>query len=103
MDFRKMIRVQIRIAGNKRVKGIPLSQAILEVCRQESILGATVTRCEFGYGEHDYKPHILRNMTDLPEIVEIVDEPTEIMNLLPKLKEVVDDNGLITLEEVLTV
>ena len=98
-----MIRVQIRIAGDKKVGGKPLSQAILEVCRKESILGATVTRCEFGYGEHDYKPHILRNLTDLPELVEIVDEPSEIMGLLPKLKQVVQDNGLITIDEVLTV
>lgn len=103
MDFRKMIRVQIRIAGDKKISGKPLSQAILEVCRKESILGATVTRCEFGYGEHDYKPHVLRNLTDLPEIVEIVDEPSEIMRLLPILKKVVKDNGLITIDEVLTV
>lgn len=98
-----MIRIQIRIAGNKRVEGLLLSQAILEMCRKQSILGATITRCEFGYGGHDYKPHILRNITDLPEIVEIVDEPTKIMNFLPKLKEVVKDNGLITIEEVLTI
>ena len=103
MDFRKLIRVQIRIAGDKKVSGKPLSQAILEVCRKESILGATVIRCEFGYGEHDYKPHVLRNLTDLPEIVELVYDPAEIMRLLALLNKVVDDYGLITIDEVLTV
>ena len=103
MDFRKLIRVQIRIAGDKKVSGKPLSSAILEVCRKESILGATVIRCEFGYGEHNYSPHVFRNLTDLPEIVEIIDEPVEIMRVLPLLKKVVDNNGLITIDEVLTV
>lgn len=98
-----MIRVQIRIPGSIKISGKPLAQAILDVCRKESILGATVIRCDFGYGEHEYKQHILRSLTDLPQLIEIVDEPEEIMRLLPVLKKLVQDNGLITIEEVLAV
>ena len=103
MELRKLIRVQIRIPGDKKRSGKSLTQAILDVCRKESVLGATVVRCDFGFGEHEYKPHALRSLTDLPQLIEIVDEPEEIMHLLPKLKVVVENDGLITLEEVLTV
>lgn len=103
MDLRRMLRIQIRIPGDKKRSGKTLTQAILDVCRKESILGATVVRCDFGFGEHEYKQHALRSLTDLPRIIEIIDEPDEIMHLLPVLKDVVLDDGLITIEEVLAV
>ena len=103
MDLRRMLRIQVRIPGDKKRSGKTLTQAILDECRKESILGATVVRCDFGYGEHEYKQHVLRSLTDLPQIIEIVDEPEEILYLLPKLKELVQEDGLITIEEVLAV
>ena len=103
MDLRRMLRIQIRIPGDKKRSGKTLTQAILDVCRKESILGATVVRCDFGFGEHEYKQLALRSLTDLPRIIEIIDEPDEIMHLLPVLKDVVLDDGLITIEEVLAV
>ena len=96
-----MLRIQIRIPGDKKRSGKSLTQAILDACRKESILGATVVRCDFGYGEHEYKQHALRSLTDLPQLIEVVDEPEEILHLLPVLKELVKDDGLITIEEVL--
>ena len=101
MKLRKMLRIQIRIPGDKKRSGKPLTQVILDICRKESILGATVVRCDFGYGEHEYKPHILRGLTDLPQIIEIVDDPVEIMHILPDLKKIVENDGLITIEEVM--
>lgn len=103
MDFRRLLRVQIRIPGDKKRSGKTLTQAILDACRKESILGATVVRCDFGFGEHEYKQHALRSLTDLPQLIEIVDEPEEILHLLPVLKELVQNDGLITIEEVLAV
>lgn len=101
MDFRRLLRIQIRIPGDKKRSGKSLTQAILDACRKESILGATVVRCDFGFGEHEYKQHALRSLTDLPQLIEIVDEPEEILHLLPALKELVQNDGLITIEEVL--
>lgn len=103
MDLRKMLRIQIRIPGDKKRSGKTLTQAVLDVCRKESILGATVVRCDFGFGEHEYKQHALRSLTDLPQLIEIIDEPDEIMHLLPVLKDLVSEDGLITVEEVLAV
>jgi len=98
-----MLRIQVRIPGDKKYSGKSLAQAILDACRKESILGATVVRCDFGYGEHEYKQHALRSLTDLPQLIEIVDEPEEILHLLPVLKEIVQNDGLITIEEILAI
>ena len=103
MKLRKMLMVKIRVPGSKRRSGKPLVQVILDLCKQENILGLTVTRSVLGYGEHEYRPSILRGMTDLPLIIEIVDEPQAIYRVLPKLKEIVQNKGLITLSEVLAV
>lgn len=103
MDFRRLLKIQIRIPGDKKRSGKSLTQAILDACRKESILGATVVRCDFGFGEHEYKQHALRSLNDLPQLIEIVDESEEILHLLPVLKEIVQNDGLITIEEVLAV
>ena len=103
MKLRKVLRVQIRIPGSKRRGKHTLTKAILNECRAESIHGATVVQCIFGYGEHEYTQRSLRGLTDLPQIIEIIDEPHAIMELLPKLKKIVENDGLITVEEVFAV
>ena len=79
MDFRRLLKIQIRIPGDKKRSGKSLTQSILDACRKESILGATVVRCDFGFGEHEYKQHALRSLTDLPQLIEIIDEAEEIL------------------------
>lgn len=103
MKLRKMLRVQIRIPGNIRVQGKPLEKAILEECREEAVLGATVIRSAFGYGEHEYRSSALRGLGDLPLFIEIVDDPQMVQNVLPRIKELVGDHGLITIDEVFAV
>ena len=100
MQLRKMLKVEIRLPGGKTYHGKPMAQAILETCRKESIIGATVVRCLFGYGDTEYKPRSIVGLKDLPLIVEIVDEPVAIKAVLPDIKHIVGDNGLITIEEV---
>lgn len=100
MELRKMLKVVIRLPGGKATGRNNIVQSIINTCREESILGATVTRCLFGYGEKEYKPRALLQLKDLPVIVEIVDEPLAIKQVLPEIKQLVQDNGLITIEEV---
>ncbi|MCG3218924.1 MAG: DUF190 domain-containing protein [Candidatus Heimdallarchaeota archaeon] len=103
MELRKMLKVMIRLSGGKRKDKKPLVTLVLEKCREESILGATVTQCQFGYGETEYRSRALRSLKDLPVIIEIVDDPIAIQELIPKLKEIIEEDGLITIEEVMAV
>jgi PII-like signaling protein len=80
-------------------KGKPLYEAILLTLREEGCAGATVVRAIAGFGP-SAKLHtgkVLRLSTDLPVIVEVVDEEQNLQRILPWLEEVMG-GGLITME-----
>lgn len=80
-------------------KGRPLYEAILLTLREEGCAGATVVRAIAGFGP-SAKLHtgkVLRLSTDLPVIVEVVDEEEKLQRVLPWLEGVMG-GGLITME-----
>jgi len=81
--------------------GRPLYEAIVEEARRRGMAGATVLRGLMGFGAHSrlHTAKILRLSEDLPIVVEIVDTPEKIADLLPKLDEMIGE-GLVTLEGV---
>ncbi|RMG20829.1 MAG: DUF190 domain-containing protein [Methanobacteriota archaeon] len=104
MELRKMLRVIIRLPGGKKSKGShSLVKEVLKLCKEEGIIGATVIQSIYGYGDKDYEISILRGIGDLPQVIEIVDEPIVIRTLLPKLKELIESTGLITIDEVYSI
>jgi uncharacterized protein len=81
-------------------KGKPLYEAILLTLREAGCAGATVVRAIAGFGP-SAKIHtgkVLRLSTDLPVIVEVVDDEATLRGMLPQLEEIMG-GGLITLEK----
>jgi PII-like signaling protein len=80
-------------------KGKPLYEAILLTLREEGCAGATVVRAIAGFGPSAelHTGKVLRLSTDLPVIVEVVDEEENLQRVLPWLEEVMG-GGLITME-----
>ena len=80
-------------------KGKPLYEAILLTLREEGCAGATVVRAIAGFGPSArlHTGKVLRLSTDLPVIVEVVDEEAKLERMLPWLEEVMG-GGLITME-----
>lgn len=81
-------------------KGKSLYEAILLTLREEGCAGATVVRAIAGFGP-SAKIHtgkVLRLSTDLPVIVEVVDDEATLRRMLPQLEEIMG-GGLITLEK----
>jgi hypothetical protein len=81
-------------------KGKPLYEAILLTLREEGCAGATVVRAIAGFGL-SAKLHtgkVLRLSSDLPVIVEVVDDEETLQRMLPQLEETMG-GGLITLEK----
>jgi PII-like signaling protein len=79
--------------------GKPLYEAILLMLREKGCAGATVVRAIAGFGA-SAKLHtgkVLRLSTDLPVIVEVVEEEAKLRELLPQLDRMMG-GGLITLE-----
>ncbi len=94
-------RLRIYIGESDQSHGKPLASAIVERCRKEGLAGATVLRGIEGFGANSriHTTHILDLSTDLPIVVEIVDKPERIAQILPVLDEMVTE-GLITQEDV---
>lgn len=80
-------------------KGKPLYEAILLTLREEGCAGATVVRAIAGFGASArlHTDKVLRLSSDLPVIVEVVDEEENLQRILPRLDEMMG-GGLITME-----
>jgi PII-like signaling protein len=79
----------------------PLYEAIVIKARELHLAGATVLKSPMGFGRHSrlHTAKILQLSTDLPIVIEIVDEPEKIQSFLPVLDKMMD-GGLVTLEKV---
>ena len=81
-------------------KGRPLYEALLLFFRERGFAGATVVRGMAGFGASArlHTDRVLRLSTDLPVIVEVVEEEDRIQEVLPEL-DVMIGGGLVTLEK----
>jgi PII-like signaling protein len=79
----------------------PLSQAIVEMLREEGLAGATVLRGIEGFGATSrlHTARILRLSEDLPIVIEVADTAERIEAIMPKIDEMVSE-GMVTLERV---
>jgi PII-like signaling protein len=79
----------------------PLYEWILRKAKEEGLAGATVIRAMEGFGAHSniHSAKILDLATDLPIIIEIVDELQKIEEFLSIVDSVIEE-GLATVEKV---
>jgi len=93
--------LRIFIGDADRFGHQPLYEAIVLKARERHLAGATVLKSPMSYG-HNSRLHtakILQLSTDLPMVIEIVDESEKIQAFLPVLDDMMD-GGLVTLEKV---
>lgn len=81
-------------------KGRPLYEALLLFFRERGFAGVTVVRGIAGFGASArlHTDRVLRLSTDLPIIVEVVEEEARIQEVLPDLDTMIG-GGLVTLEK----
>jgi len=93
--------LRIFIGESDKHQGIPLYEWLVKEAKKLGLAGATVIRGIEGYGAHSriHTTKILDLSTDLPIIVEIVDELEKIEKFLPMVDDVVIE-GLATVENV---
>ncbi len=97
----EQVLVRIFIGESDRWHHAPLATALVERLRREGFAGATVFHGVAGFGAHSvlHTTSLLRLSEDLPVLVEVVDTPERIDQLVPILDEMVGE-GLVTLEKV---
>lgn len=95
----KLLRVFI--GESDRSGNQPLYTAIVEAARRCGLSGATVFKGIEGYGGHSvvHAARIFDLSSDLPILIEIVDEEEKVRAFIPVLDELVRE-GLVTLETV---
>jgi PII-like signaling protein len=94
-------QVTIFVNSNDQYHGQPLYAAIVRLCQQQGIAGASVTRCEEGYGagRRLHTTRLLELSDDLPVRIDIVDLPERIDPLLADLDGMIGE-GLVTISTV---
>ncbi len=93
--------VAIFVNSTDQWHGRPLYTAIVQLCQQKGIAGATVVRCVEGYGSsrHLHTSRLLELSENLPVRIEIVDLPERIEPLLTALEGMIGE-GLVTVSDV---
>jgi PII-like signaling protein len=80
----------------------PLARALLDRLRSEGFAGATLLHGVAGFGASSviHTASLLELSTDLPVVIEVVDDQTHVDRLLPILDEMITGGGLVTVENV---
>jgi len=101
MRSMKMWCLIIRIKKNDNVKGKRVHNVILEILKKGKISGATVWTGVAGYGKRGKSNFQIEGISvNMPILIEVIDELPKLETILPEIKEVIGDNGLVTLHEV---
>lgn len=97
----EQVLVRIFIGESDKLQHIPLYEALVELFRKEGFAGATVLRGIAGFGPHSmyHSDRLLRLSSDLPVVVEVVDERERFQAILPKIAGMID-GGMVTMEKV---
>jgi PII-like signaling protein len=94
-------QVTVFVNSTDQWHGRPLYSAIVQLCQDNGIAGATVTRCVEGYGagRQLHTTRLLELSENLPVRIEIVDLPERIEPFLARLGEMIGE-GLVVVNDV---
>jgi PII-like signaling protein len=99
----KLLRIFISEAD--KITHTALYEVIVKAAREAGLAGATVWRglASYGHSSRIHTAKILDFSTDLPIIIEIVDNEIKIDDFIPKINQLFDKadcGGLMTIEQV---
>jgi hypothetical protein len=97
----EQVLIRIFIGESDRWHHSTLHRALLERLRKEGFAGATVMHGLAGFGARSviHTTHILDLSTDLPVVIEVVDDQAHADRLLEIVEEMLD-GGMVTMEKV---
>jgi PII-like signaling protein len=98
---RDVQRLIVYVGSSDTWHGRNLAIAIVERCRELGLAGATASQGVVGFGKHSriHRAHLLGLSEDLPERIEIVDQPEKIAAIVHELEAMID-GGLMVVEDV---
>jgi uncharacterized protein len=97
----KMWSVTIRIKKNDEVGGKRLQSLVMAMLIKAGVSGATVWTGVNGFGKRGKSTMHLEGVSiNMPLIIEVIDEQAKLEPLLPELKGIVGDNGLVSIQDI---
>jgi len=97
----KMWNLTVRIKKNDEVGGKRLQTLVIEFLVNSGIAGATVWTGVNGFGKRGKSTLHLEGVSiNMPLIIEVIDEQAKLEPLLPELKRLVGDNGLVSISDI---
>jgi PII-like signaling protein len=97
----KMWCLTIRIKKNDTLYGKRLYNILLDFMMRAGICGSTVINGVDGFGRRGESTlHIEGISISYPLVIEVVDMQSKLDLLLPQIKRMVGDNGLVAIQEV---
>lgn len=98
----EQLLTRIFIGEDEKWHHRPLERVLLERLRREGFAGATVFRGVAGFGATSviHTANIVDLSSDLPIIIEVVDDEAHMKKLIPILDEMITGGALITMERV---
>ena len=101
MRAMKMWCLTVRIKKNDMVKGKRSHNVILDILKNAKISGATVWTGVAGFGKRGKSNFQIEGISvNMPLVIEVIEELTKLESVIPEIKKVTGDNGLVTLHEV---
>jgi PII-like signaling protein len=98
---KKMISLVIRIKRNDVLDGKKLHELIITLLLENNISGCTSWEGVEGFGKRRRSTISKEGVTiNMPLVIEVIDERLNIEPLLPEIKRIIGNNGIITLHEV---
>jgi PII-like signaling protein len=96
----KMWSLTIRIKKNDELDGKRLQSLVMDLLRNSSVSGATVWTGVNGFGKRGKSTLKLEGVTvNMPLIIEVIDEQSKLEPLLPELKRIIGDDGIVTIQD----
>jgi len=97
---KKMWSVTIRIKKNDELGGKRLESLLMDFLIKSGVSGATVWTGVDGFGKRGKSTLKLEGVTvNMPLIIELIDEQSKLESLLPELRLIVGDNGLVSIQD----
>jgi PII-like signaling protein len=94
--------VRIFLGESDQFHHAPLHRVLLDRLRREGFAGATVIHGVAGFGANSviHTASLVELSSDLPVLIEVVDDQAHVDRLLPILDEMVTGGALVTVERV---
>ncbi len=96
----KKWQLVIRIKRNDEVGGKKLEKLIMDCLMKAHVEGATVWTGVDGFGKRGKSTLRFEGvMVNMPLIIEVIDSQEKLEPLLPELRQLIGDDGLVTIQE----